>query len=147
IDDEAWELVIRVNLTGTFYCVRSAIPLLRRNSARGGAVVTISSVGALAPYPLQAAYPASKAGVLGMTRAIAALLGKENIRGNSCRPAATETRLLPRDADLLESLLQLQPNARSGPPSQMAATIAYRCAEEAQFITGQTVNVNGGMVM
>lgn len=147
IDDAAWDLVLRVNLTGTFYCVRAALPLLRRNGERGGAVVTISSVGALAPYPLQAAYPASKAGVLGMTRAIAALVGAENIRVNAVAPAATRTAMLPQDEELLDSLVQLQPIPRVVPASEMAATIVYLCSDEAQFITGQTVNVNGGMVM
>lgn len=147
IDDDAWDLVIRVNLTGTFYCVRSAIPLIREAGERGGAVVTISSVGALAPYPLPAAYPASKAGVLGMTRAIAALVGKENIRINAVAPAATRTEMLPKDEALLDSMVQLQPIPRVVPTSEMAATIVYLCTQEAQFITGQTVNVNGGMVM
>lgn len=147
IDDEAWDLVIRVNLTGSFYCVRAALPLLRRNGERGGAVVTISSVGALAPYPLAAAYPAAKAGVLGMTRAIAALVGKENIRVNAVAPAATKTPMLPDDEELLASMVALQPIPRVVPPSEMAATIVYLCSDEAQFITGQTVNANGGMVM
>jgi len=147
IDDEAWDLVIRVNLTGTFYCVRAALPLIRLAGERGGAIVTISSVGALAPYPLAAAYPASKAGVLGMTRAIAALVGKENIRINAVAPAATRTDMLPQDEELLASMVQLQPIARVVPPSEMAATIVYLCSDEAQFITGQTINSNGGMVM
>lgn len=147
IDDEAWDLVIRVNLTGTFYCVRAALPLIRAVGERGGAIVTISSVGALAPYPLQASYPASKAGVLGMTRAIAALVGRENIRVNAVAPAATRTAMLPQDEELLDSLVQLQPIPRVVPPSEMAATIVYLCSDEAQFITGQTINVNGGMVM
>ncbi|GAA2243920.1 SDR family oxidoreductase [Herbiconiux moechotypicola] len=147
IDDEAWELVLRVNLTGTFVCTRAALPLLRGNGERGGAVVTISSVGALAPYPLAAAYPAAKAGVLGMTRAIAALVGRENIRVNAVAPAATRTPMLPDDEELLASMVALQPIARVVPPSEMAATIVYLCSDEAQFITGQTVNVNGGMVM
>ncbi len=139
--------MIRVNLTGTFYCVRAALPLLRKNEGRGGAVVTISSVGALAPYPLAAAYPASKAGVLGMTRAIAALVGSENIRINAVAPAATKTAMLPDDEELLASMVALQPIARVVPASEMAATIVYLCSDEAQFITGQTVNSNGGMVM
>lgn len=147
IDDEAWDLVIRVNLTGTFYCVRAAIPLLRAAGERGGAIVTISSVGALAPYPLQASYPASKAGVLGLTRSVGALLGKENIRINAVAPAATRTDMLPQDEELLASMVQLQPIPRVVPPSEMAATIVYLCSDEAQFITGQTINVNGGMVM
>ncbi len=147
IDDEAWDMVIRINLTGTFYCVRSAVPLIREAGERGGAIVTISSVGALAPYPLPAAYPASKAGVLGMTRAIAALLGKENIRINAVAPAATRTEMLPKDEELLAAMVALQPIPRVVPTSEMAATIVYLCTQEAQFITGQTVNVNGGMVM
>jgi 3-oxoacyl-[acyl-carrier protein] reductase len=147
IDDEAWDLVLRVNLTGTFYCVRAALPLLRGNGPRGGAVVTISSVGALAPYPLAAAYPAAKAGVLGMTRAIAALVGRENIRVNAVAPAATRTAMLPDDEELLATMVALQPIPRVVPPAEMAATIVYLCTDEAQFITGQTVNVNGGMVM
>ncbi len=147
IDDEAWDLVLRVNLTGTFYCVRAALPLIRAVGPRGGAIVTISSVGALAPYPLPAAYPASKAGVLGLTRSIAALVGRENIRVNAVAPAATRTAMLPDDEELLDSLVQLQPIARVVPPSEMAATIVYLCSDEAQFITGQTINVNGGMVM
>ncbi|UOQ56877.1 SDR family oxidoreductase [Leucobacter allii] len=147
IDDEAWDLVLRINLTGTFYCLRAATPLLRAAGERGGAVVTISSVGALAPYPLQASYPAAKAGVLGLTRAVAALLGAENIRVNAVAPAATRTRMLPRDEELLAEMVQLQPIPRIVPPAEMAATIVYLCSDEAQFITGQTVNVNGGMVM
>ncbi|WP_440707916.1 SDR family NAD(P)-dependent oxidoreductase [Herbiconiux sp. YIM B11900] len=147
IDDAAWDLVIRVNLTGTFYCVRAGLALLRQNGERGGAVVTISSVGALAPYPLAAAYPASKAGVLGMTRAVAALVGGENIRVNSVAPAATRTSMLPDDEELLATMVALQPIPRVVPASEMAATIVYLCSQEAQFITGQTVNVNGGMVM
>lgn len=147
IDDEAWDLVIRVNLTGTFYCVRDSIELLRAAGERGGAIVTISSVGALAPFPLPAAYPASKAGVLGMTRAIAAHVAKDNIRINAVAPAATRTEMLPKDEEMLAGMVALQPIARVVPTSEMAATIVYLCSQEAQFITGQTVNVNGGMVM
>ena len=147
IDDEAWDYVIRINLTGTFYCVRAAVPLIRKAGPRGGAIVTISSVGALAPYPLPAAYPASKAGVLGMTRAIAALLGGENIRINAVAPGATRTAMLPSDDGALSALIASQPIQRAVPPSEMAATIVYLLTDEAQFVTGQTVNANGGLVM
>jgi len=146
IDDESWNFVIGVNLTGTFYCIRAAMPLIQA-TGQGGAVVTISSVGAFAPYPLPAAYPASKAGVTGMTRAIAALVARENIRVNSVAPAATRTAMLPTDEALLDSLLALQPIPRAIPASEMAASIVYLCSDEAQFMTGQTVHVNGGMVM
>jgi 3-oxoacyl-[acyl-carrier protein] reductase len=146
IDDDSWNFVIGINLTGTFFCVRAALPLIRA-TGDGGAIVTISSVGAFAPYPLPAAYPASKAGVTGMTRAIAALVGKENIRINSVAPAATRTPMLPTDEALLDSLLALQPIPRAIPASEMAASIVYLCSDEAQFMTGQTVHINGGMVM
>jgi 3-oxoacyl-[acyl-carrier protein] reductase len=147
IDDEAWDYVIRINLTGTFYCVRAAVPLIRKAGPRGGAIVTISSVGALAPYPLPAAYPASKAGVLGMTRAVAALLGGENIRINAVAPGATRTAMLPSDDGALSALIASQPIQRAVPPAEMASTIVYLLTEEAQFVTGQTVNPNGGLVM
>lgn len=146
IDDDAWKLVLDVNLTGTFYCLRAALPLIR--AARGGgSIVTVSSVGALAPYPLAASYPAAKAGLLGMTRAIAALLGPERIRVNAVAPAATQTDMLPTDEELLATMVALQPIDRIVPPEEMAATIVYLCSDEAAFITGQTINVNGGMVM
>lgn len=146
IDDESWDFVIGINLTGTFYCIRAAMPLIQATGA-GGAIVTISSVGAFAPYPLPAAYPASKAGVTGMTRAIAALVARDNIRVNSVAPAATRTAMLPTDEELLDSLLALQPIPRAIPASEMAASIVYLCSDEAQFMTGQTVHINGGMVM
>jgi len=146
IDDDSWNFVIGVNLTGTFYCIRAAMPLIQATGA-GGAIVTISSVGAFAPYPLPAAYPASKAGVTGMTRAIAALVARENIRVNAVAPAATRTAMLPTDEALLDSLLALQPIPRAIPASEMAASIVYLCSDEAQFMTGQTVHINGGMVM
>jgi len=147
ISDEAWDFVVKINLYGPFYCMRAAVPLLKRNGERGAAVVNISSVGALAPYPLPAAYPASKAGVLGLTRATAALLGADNIRVNAVAPAATKTPMLPTDEELLASLLDLQVLKRAVPPSEMAATIVYLCSDEAAFITGQTISPNGGYVM
>ena len=147
ISDEAWDFVVKINLYGPFYCMRAAVPLLRRNGERGAAVVNISSVGAIAPYPLPSAYPASKAGVLGLTRATAALLGADNIRVNAVAPAAVKTPMLPTDEELLASMLDLQILKRAVPPSEMAATIVYLCTDEAAFITGQTISPNGGFVM
>jgi 3-oxoacyl-[acyl-carrier protein] reductase len=147
IDDATWDLVIRVNLTGTFYCIRAAVPLIREVGPAGGAIVTFSSVGALHPIALAAPYPTSKAGIIGMTHAVAALLGKENIRVNAIAPAATDTAMLPDDKDFLATLTALQPIDRVVPPSEMAANVVYLCSDEAQFMTGQTVSVSGGMVM
>jgi 3-oxoacyl-[acyl-carrier protein] reductase len=91
--------VIDVNLSGTFYVMRATVPLIRRNGQAGGSIVNISSVGALVIFPLEAAYPAAKAGVLGLTRATAALLGPDNIRVNAVAPGATDTPMLPSDPE------------------------------------------------
>jgi len=147
IDDETWDLVLRVNLTGTFYCIRAAVPLIREVGEAGGAIVTLSSVGALHPSALAAPYPTSKAGIIGLTHSVAALLGKENIRVNAIAPAATDTAMLPDDKELLAALTALQPIDRIVPASEMAANVVYLCSDEAQFMTGQTVSVSGGMVM
>jgi len=147
IDDEAWDLVVRVNLTGTFFCLRAAIPLIRRNGARGGSVVTISSVGAIAPHPLPSPYSASKAGVLGLTRATATFYAKDNIRINSVAPAATDTAMLPSDEATRAWIVGMQPLARIASAAEMAGSIVWLASDEASYFTGQTVSPNGGVVM
>jgi len=147
IDDETWHFVLDINLSGTFYCIRAALPLIRAAGPAGGAIVNLSSVAALHPSPLAAPYPSSKAGIIGMTHAFAALLGKENIRVNAIAPAATDGAMMPEDKEYLATLTAKQPIDRLVPPSEMAANIVYLCSDEAQFITGQTVSVSGGMVM
>lgn len=147
IDDETWDYVHRVNLDGSFYCIRAALPLIRAVGPAGGAIVTLSSVAALHPSPLAAPYPSSKSGLIGLTHALAALLGPENIRVNAIAPAATDGAMMPEDKEYLATLTAKQPIDRLVPPSEMAANIVYLCSDEAQFMTGQTVSVSGGMVM
>jgi len=146
IDDESWDLVIRVNLTGTFYCLRAAMPLIKAVGPAGGSIVTLSSVGALRPVPLAAAYPASKGGIIGLTRAVAALVAPDNIRVNAIAPAATETKMLPDDKEHLAELTKLQLFDKTVPASEMAANIVYLLSDEASFMTAQTISVSGGMV-
>lgn len=146
IDDESWDLVIRVNLTGTFYCLRAAVPLIKAVGPEGGSIVTFSSVGALYPYPLAAAYPASKGGIIGLTRAVAALVAPDNIRVNAIAPAATDTKMLPEDKEHLASLTKLQLFDKVVPASEMAANVVYLLSDEAGFMTAQTISVSGGMV-
>lgn len=147
IDDATFARVVEVNLHGTFYCLRAAARHMRRNTPSSGAIVTISSVGALAPFPLPAPYPAAKAGVLGMTRAVAALLAKEGIRVNAIAPGATDTPMMPQDPEVRELMLNLQPMARAVPPEEMAANVLYLASGDASFMVGQTVSPNGGYVM
>ncbi|MGO1560222.1 MAG: SDR family NAD(P)-dependent oxidoreductase [Actinomycetaceae bacterium] len=147
ITDDDWQAVIDVNLTGTFYVVRATVPLLRRNGPAGGAIVTIASVGALANYPLAAAYPASKAGVLGLTRTVAALLGPDNIRVNAIAPGAIDTPMMPQDPDVRRAVVALGVLNRTASPDELAASIAFLASDEGAFYTGQTLSPNGGYVM
>jgi 3-oxoacyl-[acyl-carrier protein] reductase len=136
ITDDDWRQVLDVNLTGTFYVVRSAVPLLRRNGPDGGAIVNIASVGALANYPLPAAYPASKAGVLGLTRAV-----------NAVAPGAIDTPMLPQEPQLRSAVVSLGVLNRVASPDELAASIAFLASDEGAFYTGQTLSPNGGYVM
>lgn len=147
ITDEDFSLVVSVNLFGTFYVTRAAVPLMRKNGAAGGSIINISSVGALANFPLEAAYPAAKAGVLGLTRATAALLGPENIRVNAVAPGATDTPMLPEDPQIRAAVVSMGVLNRAASPEELAATVVYLASPEASFITGQTISPNGGYVM
>lgn len=147
ITDDDWRLVLDVNLTGTFYVIRAAVPLLRKNGIAGGSVVNIASVGALANFPLEAAYPASKAGVLGLTRAVAALLGPDNIRVNAIAPGAVATPMLPSDPEVRRAVVALGVLDRAASPDELAGSVAFLASDEGAFYTGQTVSPNGGYVM
>jgi 3-oxoacyl-[acyl-carrier protein] reductase len=147
ITDDDFRFVTEVNLYGTFYSARAAVPILRRNGAQGGSIVNISSVGAIAPFALPVAYPATKAGVLGLTRSLAALLAKDNIRVNAVAPGATDTPMLPPDGEIRDFIVNLGLLQRVASAAEMASSIAFLASDEASFMTGQTVSPNGGYVM
>jgi 3-oxoacyl-[acyl-carrier protein] reductase len=146
VTDEDWDQVVRVNLTGSFYTVRAAVPLLQ--AAGGGAIVNIASVSALVGYPLNIYYPASKAGVLGLTRAAAGGLAKDRIRVNVVCPGAIETPMLmsipegPR-----QEVIDLAPINRMASAHELAGTILFLASDDGAFYTGQTLSPNGGMWM
>jgi NAD(P)-dependent dehydrogenase (short-subunit alcohol dehydrogenase family) len=146
VTDEEWDFVLGINLTGSFYCLRAAVPLLR--AAGGGAVVNIASVSALVGYPLNIYYPASKSGVLGLTRAAAGGLAEDNIRVNVVCPGAIDTpmlRSIPEPA--FSEVLALAPQNRAASPHELAGTILFLASDDAAFYTGQTLSPNGGMWM
>ncbi|MBE4741297.1 MULTISPECIES: SDR family NAD(P)-dependent oxidoreductase [Streptomyces] len=147
LTDEDFAEVIAVNLTGTFYSVRAAVRLMRRNSPSGGSVVNVSSVGALANFPLPAMYPASKAGVLGLTRAVAALVADDGIRVNAVAPGATDTPMLPTDREIRRAVVGLGVLRRAASAEEIAHTILFLAGDESAFYTGQTLSPNGGYVM
>ena len=136
-----------MNLYGTFYCLRAAVRRMRPQG-RGGSIVTVSSVGGLLGRPFLAAYPASKAGVLGLTRTSAGHLAPENIRVNSIAPGATDTAMFdPVPRERREATVDLVPMKRIASADEMANAILFLASDEASYMTGQTVSPNGGVWM
>jgi len=147
---EAWDRIIAVNLTGTFHCLQAAIPDML--AARWGRIVTISSSSAQSGARRMAHYVASKGGVLGLTKALAAELGPHGITVNTIPPGSIWTPMTRRaqaagDLPSTEVLEKMIPVRRAGQPEDVAAACAFLCSEEAGYITGQAINVNGGRYM
>jgi 2-hydroxycyclohexanecarboxyl-CoA dehydrogenase len=148
---EAWERVLAVNLTGTFHCLQAAVPDML--AARWGRMVTISSSSAQSGSPRMAHYVASKAGVIGLTRALALELAPHGITVNVIPPGMIDTPMLRRaeaggDIAKIDKLAsRMIPVGRAGTPEDIAATCGFLCSEAAAFITGQVIGVNGGMVL
>ena len=151
ITPASWERVLAVNLTGTFHCLQAAVPDML--AARWGRIVTISSSSAQSGSPRLAHYVAAKAGVIGLTKALALELAPHGITVNVIPPGMIDTPMLRRaeaDGDIgkLEKMVpRLIPVGRAGTPEDIAATCGFLCSDEAAFITGQVVGVNGGMVL
>jgi 2-hydroxycyclohexanecarboxyl-CoA dehydrogenase len=147
----SWERVVGVNLTGTFHCLQAAVPDMLE--AGWGRMVTISSSSAQSGAPRMAHYVAAKAGVVGLTRALALELARKGITVNVVTPGMIDTPMLRRasaDGDigaLEKTAARAVPIGRAGTPEEIAATCAFLCSHEAAFITGQVVGVNGGMVL
>jgi len=148
---ESWERILAVNLTGTFHCLQAAVPDML--AARWGRMVTISSSSAQSGAPRMAHYVASKGGVIGITRALALELAPQGITVNTVTPGMIDTPMLRRTvpggdiAPLAKIAARVIPVGRVGTPEEIAATCAFLCSDEAGFITGQVVGVNGGMVL
>lgn len=148
---ENWERVLAVNLTGTFHCLQAAVPDMLE--ARWGRMVTISSSSAQSGALRMAHYVASKGGVIGLTRALALELAPHGITVNNIPPGMIDTPMLRRaeaagDVGKIEKFApRMIPVGRAGTPEDVAATCAFLCSEQASFITGQVVGVNGGMVL
>jgi NAD(P)-dependent dehydrogenase (short-subunit alcohol dehydrogenase family) len=143
MDDEQWQQVIDVNLTGVFNCCRAAIPVMRE--ANKGSIVNISSINGLRGKFGQANYSAAKAGVIGLTKTLAKETAKFNITVNAIAPGMIETKILDdlsegqRNAALSEILL-----GRIGKVEDVAGAVAFLCSERARFITGEVIKVAGG---
>lgn len=149
-----WHRVFDINLDGAMMAARSAIPAMRARG--GGAIILVSSVAGLVGAPSYAAYCASKAGMLGLNRSIAFDYGPENIRCNAMCPGWTLTELALREIEdiarekgidaqqLQDELTGIYPLRRMARPDEMAAAIAFLASDDASFVTGTALSVDGG---
>lgn len=145
---EKWERVLAINLTGTFTCMQLAV----RDMVAGGwgRIVTISSSSAQSGAPKMAHYVASKAGVIGLTKAFARDFADRGITVNSIPPTLVDTPMA-RNAEArgevpsIDAIAAFVPLKRAGTPDDIAAATAFLCSEAAGYITGQLIGVNGGM--
>jgi NAD(P)-dependent dehydrogenase (short-subunit alcohol dehydrogenase family) len=143
-----WDLVIDVNLKGSFLCAQAAARRMVE-AGRGGAIVNLGSV-AMRGAPLGVHYSASKAGVMGLTRAMALALAPHRIRVNAIAPGLTDTaqpRYGNTEAELVEMGRQIPLGGRMARPEEIARVAVFLAAEDAGWITGQTIHVNGGAFM
>jgi 2-hydroxycyclohexanecarboxyl-CoA dehydrogenase len=147
---ESWERILAINLTGTFHCLQAAVPDML--AARWGRMVTISSSSAQSGAVRMAHYVASKSGVIGLTKALALELAPHGITVNNIPPGVIDTPMARRaegagDLPKIEKIAARIPIGRAGTPEDIAAVCGFLCSEEAGYITGQVIGVNGGMVL
>ena len=144
--EEDFDAVIETNLKGAFLCMKAAIrPMMK---ARYGRIVNLSSVVALRGNPGQVNYCASKAGLIGMTKSLAKEMGARGITVNAVAPGYISTDMTAALPDAArEAMLSTIPVGRAGSPEDVAAAVAFLASEEAGYITGQVLSVDGGMGM
>jgi 3-oxoacyl-[acyl-carrier protein] reductase len=144
--DEDWQTVLDVNLSAGFRLIRAALRGMMRR--RWGRIVNITSVVALTGNPGQANYAAAKAGMIGMTKSLAAEVASRGITVNCVAPGFIETPMTDALSEQQRArLLERVPVGRLGSGADVAAAVGYLVSEEAAYITGQTLHVNGGMAM
>jgi 3-oxoacyl-[acyl-carrier protein] reductase len=144
--DEQWERTINSNLRSVFYCCRAVVKHMIMQ--KGGKIVSVSSIDAHRGYASGAHYAASKAGIIGFTKSLAREVAQHGICVNTVAPGEIETQMTKEELEQfrVEFLKQI-PFGRIGRPEDIAAVVAFLCTDDANYITGETVNVNGGWWM
>ncbi|GBD26081.1 3-oxoacyl-[acyl-carrier-protein] reductase [bacterium HR30] len=146
LKEEEWERVLRLNLTGTFFCSKAAVRWMLR--AHYGRIVNVSSVAAHLGNMGQTAYAAAKAGIEGFTRSLAREVATRNITVNVVAPGFIATEMVERLPDALkQAYLQLIPMGRWGKPEEVAEVVLFLVQPAAAYVTGQVIGVNGGLYM
>lgn len=143
-----WQMTIDVNLTGVFFCLKHEIAYMLENN--GGAIVNTSSIAGLRGMADLAPYIASKHGVTGLTRAAALEYAKQGIRVNSVHPGAIKTPMVARLEDempeMFAGIAAMHPVGRIGEPNEIGETVVWLCSDEASFVTGHQMAVDGGFM-
>ena len=146
LKDDDWEQVLNVNLTSTFRLARAAVKLMMRK--RFGRIIGITSVVGVTGNPGQANYTATKAGMIGMFKSIGKEYAKRGVTANCVAPGFIATPMTDKLNDKQrEAILQMVPAGRLGVGADVAAAVVYLASDEAAYVTGQTLHVNGGMAM
>lgn len=144
--DEDWESVIDINLTATFRLSRAAMKTMMRR--RFGRIIGITSVVGVTGNPGQGNYTAAKAGMIGMMKSIAKEYARRGVTANCVAPGFIATAMTDKlNEKQREAILQMVPANRLGTPDDVAAAVVYLASDEAAYVTGQTLHVNGGMAM
>jgi len=144
--DEEWDQVIAVNLTAAFRLSRAALRGMMKK--RWGRIIQISSVVGATGNPGQGNYAAAKAGLVGMTKSLAAEVASRNITVNAVAPGFIQTAMTQVLTDQQKEMIsQRIPAGRMGTPKEIAAAVAYLASQEAAYVTGETIHINGGMAM
>jgi NAD(P)-dependent dehydrogenase (short-subunit alcohol dehydrogenase family) len=153
IDDEAWRVATDVNMKGAFFATNAALPWLRKAVAGTASIIFTASVSGLVGSPLSPLYSMTKGGIVLLMKSLALQLGPEGIRVNAICPGPIATPMLPqffgREAaagvdDLVEAFTANVPLGRSGRPEEIAAAALFLASDEASFITGVALPVDGG---
>jgi 3-oxoacyl-[acyl-carrier protein] reductase len=146
MSSQDWDEVLNVNLRGAYMCTRAALPHMVRR--RHGRIVNVSSVVGLSGNPGQANYAASKAGLIGLTKAVAREVASRNITVNAVAPGYIVTDMVQNlPEEVQKSVLEHIPLARFGAPEDVASAVAFLCSDGAGYITGQVIGIDGGLAM
>jgi 3-oxoacyl-[acyl-carrier protein] reductase len=144
--EDEWDVVIDTNLKGAFNCIKAVSRQMMRQ--RSGKIVNITSVAGISGNPGQANYASAKAGLIGLTKTVAKELGSRGITCNAVAPGFVPTDLTASvPEDLLRVAVERTPLGRMGTPEDMAAAVAFLASDEASFITGQILAVDGGLAI
>ncbi len=145
LTDDDWDRMLSVNLRGPFVCSQEVLPQMR--ARRWGRIVNIVSIGGQWGGMNQVHYAAAKAGLINLTRSLAKLYSGSGVTTNAVSPGLVETDMIRAElaSEAGQAKVRSIPSGRIGTPEEVAAVVRFLCSDDASYITGQTINVNGGM--